>query len=111
MSVNLPVFIGVVLLMVGMFAAFIFLQIQLCKMDANWPGLILPILTLSITILYIWVGFVYPVNGDGEVFSSLLFFLVLFIGLTITFFAIYKKFHKKQTKNREIDKMTIKDLG
>jgi predicted RND superfamily exporter protein len=97
----------VIPLMVGLITAFIVLQIQLCKMDANWPGLILPILTLFMTVQYIWIGFLFPVNIDGDVFSSLLFFLVLFVGLTITFYAIYKK----RTKNKEFDKMTINDLG
>ncbi len=88
----------------------IVLQVYLCKMENDWPGLILPILSGSVSLLVILLFSLSVIRGG----SAIIVFIVAFVLInipTIVFILIYKSVHKKYVPTKEIDKMTIQDLS
>ena len=86
------------------------LQVFLSKMEEDWPGLILPILSGSVSLLLSLLFILNIVRGG----SAIIVFIVAFVLInipTVVFMLIYKSVHKKHVSTREIDKMTIQDLG
>ena len=110
MSINLiPLIIGILISLIP-FVGLIVLQIFLSKMEKDWPGLILPILAMSGTILFSLISISFVFRGGIAIITLLILFL-LFIVPSVVFFLIYITVHKKLTPKKELDKMTIQDLG
>jgi len=89
------------------FALVIVLQVYLAKLEEDWPGLILPILSgisSSLLSLILLLGMIRSA-------ALILLFLVILINIpAVVFILIYRTYHKKKA-SKEIDKMTIQDLG
>jgi uncharacterized membrane protein HdeD (DUF308 family) len=89
--------------------ALVVLQVYLSKMEKDWPGLVLPIISGSLTILITLVLLLAAVRGTMYITVII---SIVFINLpSIVFTLIYFNVHKKQVPKNEIDKMTIQDLG
>jgi len=86
----------------------IVLQVYLSKLEKDWPGLILPILSLSVSLFYTFFALFFAVRGG--VIIVVLGALLLFYIPPLVFFLIYKNVHKKQAPKNELDKMTLQDL-
>ena len=85
----------------------VFLQIFLSKRESKWPGLILPLLSLLISLLLVLNVTVH--NGEfpwGPILAS----LILGNIPTVILLAIYFASREKFRKHSELDKMNIKDL-
>jgi len=104
----IPILLIVILFLIVPIVGLIVLQIYLSKMEKDWPGLILPILSLSISFLSTLGFSLYA--GAGIITTFIVFFVLNNIH-TLVFFLIYKNVHKKQSPNKELDKMTIQDLS
>lgn len=88
----------------------IVLQVYLSKMEKDWPGLVLPILSGSVSVLWVLLFLVNLIRGG----SAIVVFIVAFVLInipTLVFILIYKSVHKKQGSAKEIDKMAIQDLS
>ncbi len=109
MAINIIPFIFIILLFSVPFVGLIVLQVFLSKMEKDWPGLVLPILSLSTSLTYTLIMFVFMVKG-GAIIATIVLFCFMCIP-PVTFFLIYKSVHKKQKPLKELDKMTIQDLG
>lgn len=90
------------------FAATILLQILLCKREKKWTGLIIPVISFGLSILWI-LGIPYYLSLSGLVFKVILVFIITNIPTAI-YLAIYFVYQKKTKKISEIDKMNIQDL-
>lgn len=83
------------------------LQVFLSKRESKWPGLILPLLSLLISLLLVLNVTVH--NGEfpwGSILASLILGNIPTVILLAIYFASREKFHKRS----ELDKMNIKDL-
>jgi uncharacterized membrane protein HdeD (DUF308 family) len=101
------IFIGLLFMIVPL-VALVVLQVYLSKMEKDWPGLVLPILSGVFSILTSLMLLLMAVRGSAIITAI---FGIVFINVpTIVFILIYLNVHKKAPKN-EIDKMTIQDLG
>lgn len=109
MAISIIPFILIILLFSIPFAGLVVLQVFLSKMEKDWPGLVLPILSLSTSVTYALIMFVLMMKG-GAIIATIILFCFMCIP-PVTFFLIYKSVHKKQIPTRELDKMTIQDLG
>lgn len=92
-------------------ALVVYLQIYFSKMKSRWMGLILPGLTLVISIITILNIAEPPVSLS--VTQRIVMMLSAFITSnipTIMFLAIYAVVRQKLKRKSEIDKMNIKDL-
>lgn len=99
----LSIFIVPVLLI--LFAALIVLQVFLAKRPGKWFGLILPIVSLVISVFLTVLVFSFPV---ALMFSPIVFILSNIP--TVIYLVIYFVLHKKVDKISEIKKMNIQDL-
>ena len=94
---------GVILLVAGS----VLLQVFLSKRESKWPGLILPLLSLLISLLLVLNVTVH--NGEfpwGPILASLILGNIPTVILLAIYFASREKFRKRS----ELDKMNIKDL-
>ena len=87
-------------------AVILFFQFRLSQTETAWPGLILPGISLLLS-LTIFLNLVEPV-------SPLQLFLILLLSNipTLILLAIYGvcRDHRKKKKQAELDKMNIQDL-
>jgi len=105
----IPLLLVVILFLIVPVVGFIVLQVYLSKMEKDWPGLILPILSLSGSVISILGLSLYAIRG-AIIITFIIYFILINIP-TVVFFLIYKNVHKKQSPNKELDKMTIQDLS
>ena len=84
------------------------LQIVLSKRESKWSGLIIPIISFALSILWI-LGIPYYLSLSGLIFKVILVFIIANIPTAI-FLIIYFICHKNVKKINEIDKMNIQDL-
>ncbi len=103
------IFIGMLFALVPV-VALIVLQVFLSKMEKDWPGLVMPGLSLGSSLIAV-LGLAFYALADSSIILRLIFLFVIFNIPTLIFFAIYKSVHKKQVPNKELDKMTIQDLS
>lgn len=103
------IFIGMLFGLVPV-VGLIVLQIYLSKMEKDWPGLVLPGISLGSSLIAV-LGLALFALADASVLIRILFLFVIFNIPTLVFFAIYKSVHKKQVPSKELDKMTIQDLS
>lgn len=92
-------------------ALVVYLQIYFSKMKSRWMGLILPGLSLIISIIMV-LNIAEPSENISTA-QRIVMVLSAFITSnipTIILFAIYAVVRKKLKRKSEIDKMNIKDL-
>lgn len=92
------------------FAGPILLQIFLSKSAEKWPGMVLPIISFTVSLM---VTMMIPVNVAENRSSSLFYLLYMFVLFnipTLIFVAIYRTVRKNKNSMREIQKMNIQDL-
>jgi len=92
------------------FAGPILLQIFLSKSAEKWPGMVLPIISFTVSLM---VTMMIPVNVAENRSSSLFYLLYMFVLFnipTLIFVAIYRTVRKNKESMREIQKMNIQDL-
>jgi len=108
-----------------LFIGIIWLQIHLSKKESKWPGLILPILNfllatfMALTMTPAYYGFSTTVNGvvveetrgavAGAFGHMLSTFLFLNVG-TVILLLIYLSCRGNVNRNKDLEKMAIKDL-
>ena len=98
------------LYLILIFAGPIVLQLFLSKSADKWPGLVLPIIAFTISLM---VTMMIPVNVAEDRSSSLFYLLYMFVLFnipTLIFMAIYRTVRKNKNSMREIQKMNIQDL-
>jgi len=115
MSVNpvrMILFLAIVFLIV---AGIVWLQVFSSKKESKWPGLIMPLICLLISLLAVFglVSFapLDPTEGARSVIFSALYIFVLYNIPTAVLLAIYAGFRNRRKKNLELEKMKIKDLN
>ena len=89
----------------------IYLQIYFSKMESKWMGLILPGISLIISIIMV-LNIAEP-SANISTAQRIVMVLSAFITSnipTIILFAIYAVVRQKLKRQSEIDKMNIKDL-
>lgn len=93
-------------------AGIITLQVFLSKQQGK-KGLILPIISLSISIIaisgYAMFAILTPNDSSSIIMSTIMMFFILNIP-TVILFAIYLIFSKKRAEDNAMKKMKIKDL-
>jgi len=105
----IPLLLVVILFLIVPIVGLIVLQVYLSKMEKDWPGLILPIVSLVWAILS--TLFLTLLAVRGAIIITMIIYILLSFTPSIVFFLIYKNVHKKQSPNKELDKMTIQDLS
>jgi hypothetical protein len=105
----IPLLLVVILFLIVPVVGLIVLQVYLSKMEKDWPGLILPILSIVWAIISTLILLGFAVRG--AVIITVIVYILLAFTPSIIFFLIYKNVHKKQSPNKELDKMTIQDLS
>lgn len=89
----------------------IYLQIYFSKMESKWMGLILPGLTLIISIIMVLNIAEPPVNISTTERIAMVLSAFLTSNIpTIILLAIYAVVRQNLKRKSEIDKMNIKDL-
>lgn len=86
----------------------VFLQMFLSRRQSRWPGLVLPLLTFLISLLYL-----FSLADSGSALRNILTALatLLLSNLpTLILLAIYWAAREKLRKRSELDKMNIQDL-
>jgi hypothetical protein len=106
----IPLLLVVILFLIVPIVGLIVLQVYLSKMEKDWPGFILPGLCLGSSLMLVLI-LTFMLPDDGTVLIRILWMFVLGNIPTIAFYLIYKNVHKKQSSNKELDKMTIQDLS
>ncbi|MDR1320244.1 MAG: hypothetical protein LBK56_02300 [Gracilibacteraceae bacterium] len=100
------IFSLIVLLVFG--AGGIWLQIFLSNKESKWPGLILPIITFCVSLIY-----VLNVVSVGEVSTVIAAMVSAFLFgniPTAVLLAIYAACSGKRQRRRDLDKMSVQDL-
>lgn len=97
---------GLIVLLVGAG----FLQVFLSKRESKWPGLVLPIITFCYSLLAVLGMIAYVGDTVGTVIWRTIWTLVIFNIPTFILVTIYFAVRKDKRKNKEINKMNIKDL-
>lgn len=101
-------FLGKTIIALLFFVAIILLQIVLSKRENKWLGLIIPIISFGLSILWI-LGIPYYLSLSGLTVKVILVFILTNIPTAI-FLLIYFIYQKNVKKINEIDKMNIQDL-
>lgn len=88
----------------------ILLQIFLSKRDSRWPGLVLPGITLIYSLIVVFAMTAYVGEPIGAVILRVIGIFLLTNIPTLILLAIYFGLRHDKRKNKEINKMNIKDL-
>ena len=104
--VNVMMLVVLLVLPVGI----VLLQIFLSRREGRWPGLVLPGISLLLSLLYP-LNMAAPAGGvtAGFVVQLLVVWLLANIP-TFVLLAIYFVCREKQRRNRQLEKMNIQDL-
>ena len=102
--------VSIIVLLLILIVALPLIQIFLSRLDSRIPGLILPVISFLISLLYVFNMYV-PLDGAGFmlIFSVIMVFLIANIP-TAVFIVIYFVCREKRRKKRQLDKMNIHDL-
>ena len=85
------------------------LQIFLSRRESPWPGLVLPGVSLLLSLIPL-LNVAVPMAGVGEVFLTLLMVFLLYNLPTAVLLAIYFACRGKFRRKREMDRMNAQDL-
>ena len=88
----------------------IVLQVFLSRRESPWPGLVLPGLSLLLSLIPLLNVAVLPGSGAGNVLTALLLVFLLYNIPTLVLLVIYFACRGKYRRRREIDKMNAQDL-
>ena len=88
----------------------IILQVFLSRRESPWPGLVLPGLSLLLSLIPLLNVVVLPGSGAGNVLTALLLVFLLYNIPTLVLLVIYFACRGKYRRRREIDKMNAQDL-
>lgn len=88
----------------------IVLQVFLSRRESPWPGLVLPGLSLLLSLIPLLNVAVLPGSGAGNVLTALLLVFLLYNIPTLVLLVIYFACREKYRRRREIDKMNAQDL-
>ncbi len=88
----------------------IILQVFLSRRESPWPGLVLPGLSLLLSLIPLLNVAVLPGSGAGNVLTALLLVFLLYNIPTLVLLVIYFACRGKYRRRREIDKMNAQDL-
>jgi len=120
---------GFMILMIAIAAGIIVLQVFLSRKENKWAGLILPFISFGFSILtfYSFVFFSPPPGTittfvDGEfvttqiapassIIASAIYLFLLYNIPTGILLAIYAACRGKQKRQRDLEKMSVQDLG
>lgn len=91
-----------------LFIGIVFLQILLSRSENKWVGLVLPILSFLVSLIYPLNMATYTAISINIV-NIILALLVTNIPTLILLF-VYFVYRKKQNKKKQIEKMNIQDL-
>lgn len=100
-----------ILLFLATLIGSVFLQIFLSKRESKIPGLILPIITFLIALLFpLYMPMPQEGSSWGFVWNMIVVFLLANIP-TYIFLAIYFTSRKRDFRKKQLDKMNIQDLN
>ena len=88
----------------------IVLQVFLSRRESPWPGLVLPGLSLLLSLIPLLNVAVLPGSGAGNVLTALLLVFLLYNIPTLVLLVIYFACRERYRRRREIDKMNAQDL-
>ena len=88
----------------------IVLQVFLSRRESPWPGLVLPGLSLLLSLIPLLNVAVLPGSGAGNVLTALLLVFLLYNIPTLVLLVIHFACRGKYRRRREIDKMNAQDL-
>ena len=88
----------------------IVLQVFLSRRESPWPGLVLPGLSLLLSLIPLLNVAVLPGSGAGNVLTALLLVFLLYNIPTLVLLVIYFACRGKYRRRREMDKMNAQDL-
>ena len=88
----------------------IILQVFLSRRESPWPGVVLPGLSLLLSLIPLLNVAVLPGSGAGNVLTALLLVFLLYNIPTLVLLVIYFACRGKYRRRREIDKMNAQDL-
>lgn len=91
-------------------AGAIVLQIFLARRDSRWAGLVLPIISFAYSLLAVFGMAAYVGESTGQVILQAISILIFMNIPTFILVAIYFALKNERRKNKEINKMNIKDL-
>ena len=103
------IYIVILPLFMMMFVGQGFLQVLLSKSKSKWPGLVLPIINFSFSLLVLVVMAIRLYDGITFRVFPLFFVFILCNVPTLILMVIYRTYQKKNAPD-EIEKMNIKDL-
>ena len=89
----------------------VFLQIFLSKNESKFPGLVLPIISFLVAILFV-MNMAMPPEGvaGGFVWDTIVVFLLANTP-TLILLAIYFASRKSNSRKKQLDRMNIQDLN
>ena len=120
------------LLMIVVGVGLIVLQIFLSKKENKWPGLILPIISFCVSVVAVLGITLFSVNtatlsvttngvlveqakamaGNTSALIAMVVYTFLIINIpTAVFVVIYAACRKSNTRKRELERMSLQDLG
>ena len=131
-SVSTVAFLGILIVFLVFCAVAIILQVFLSRRESKWPGMILPIICICISVVAI-LGLVafsvntaaYTATENGVVteqtvtqiadtsavaWTAVITFLLFNIPTAILL-VIYKVSRGKKSRQRAVEKMSVQDLG
>lgn len=110
------VFFVVFFALIAVCIGFIVLQIRLSKMDSKWPGLVLPSITLLLSLVAAITVFVEAgtdMSGYGSMWNVALSAIIAFLSnnvSTIVLAGIYIYQRDKINRRAELARMNVQDL-
>ena len=96
------------IILLGLLAGTVLLQIFLSKRESKWPGLVLPVITFLYSVLMMLN--VTAMETARAVIAALLSAFIMGNIPTLILLAIYFACRRKQRTRIEVDKMRISDL-
>ena len=109
-SVAIATFVGIIPLILVVTAGLGFLQVKLARKENKAPGLILPIATFIISVLYLFRALNYEAGVVVEYAGGVAFWFFIFNIPTIVWVFIFVICRKNRKAKKEIEKMNIMDL-
>lgn len=114
MSINIASMIIFLAILFLIIAGVVWLQVFLSKKENKWPGLIMPLISVLISLLAVlgiafW-GLRESTESNNPMIFTALYIFVLYNIPTAVLIAIYAGCRNKRKRNLEIERMKIKDL-